>query len=59
MNGVLITDSGLLAAAHLVGIGALNKAMKASALNSAKDGNGVTAREYMEMFGGYNVDEIK
>ena len=58
MNGVLITEFGLLAAAHLVGIGGLKKAIEAGDLTSVKDGNGVTAKEYMELFGGYNVDEI-
>jgi len=59
MNGILITESGLLAAAHLVGIGALNGAIKRGDLTSAWDGNNVTAKEYMELFGGYNIDEIK
>ena len=59
MNGILITESGLLAAAHLVGIGSLNRAIKSGDLTSARDGNGITAKEYMELFGGYSIDEIK
>lgn len=59
MNGVLITESGLLAAAHLIGVGGIKKALETSDLTSVKDGNGVTAKEYMELFGGYNIDAIK
>lgn len=59
INGIEITESGLLAAAHLVGIGDLRDAVNAEDLYSAKDGNGTTAAEYMKKYGGYNVDEIK
>lgn len=56
MNGVLITESGLVAAAHLVGVGSLEEALKSGNLTSAKDGNGVEAKEYMESFGGYDLN---
>jgi hypothetical protein len=58
MNDVEITESGLLAAAHLVGHRALRRAILAGDLNSEADGNGTTAREYMENYGGFNIDEI-
>lgn len=59
MNDILITESGLLAAAHLVGQGALMRALKRGDLYSEKDGNGTTAAEYMENYGGFNINEIK
>ena len=54
--GVKVTQSGLLASCHLVGIGTMKKA-----LNRGKpvyDGFGTPATEYMELFGGYNIDEV-
>jgi len=58
MNGVVITESGLLAAMHLVGVGAVRNAIRKGDLASEKDGNGTTALSYMVRFGGYNVDQI-
>ena len=59
MNGVTITESGLVAAMHLVGIGSLITALEMGDLTSEHDNNGTTAREYMDTFGGYDLDEIK
>jgi hypothetical protein len=59
MNGVLITESGLLAASHLVGAGRLSRALNDNNLHYATDANGVSAADYMKLFGGYNIDEIK
>ena len=59
MNGIIITESGLVAAAHLVGIGKLQNALKKGDLTSEEDGNGTTALSYMTKFGGYNIDPIK
>jgi len=59
ISGIKITESGLLAAAHLVGIGGLKKALESGDLTSVKDGNGTTAASYMKWFGGYKIDEVK
>ena len=59
MNDITITESGLLAAAHLVGVGGLRKALNSGDLSGAADGNGTTALKYMTKFGGYNIDQIK
>jgi len=58
MNGVLITESGLLASAHLIGAGGLQRAFRNGDLASVWDGNGVTALEYMQLFRGFNVENI-
>ena len=58
MNGITITESGLVAASHLDGIGGLQKALNNGDLTSVKDGNGTTALSYMTKFGGYNIDKI-
>lgn len=55
-NGVTITQSGLLASCHLVGVGAMRKSLATGEI--VWDGNGVPAYEYMESFGGYDISEV-
>jgi len=56
VNGVLITPSGLLAGAHLVGQGGVWCALGCSSCSSAaQDANGTKAEEYMQKFGGYEI----
>ena len=54
VNGVLVTESGLLAAAHLVGAGTVRKWIR----NGKKytDGNGVDLTSYLVKFNGYYLD---
>lgn len=59
ISGVTITKSGLIAAAHLVGIGDLIKAVEANDLTVSEDGNKIKAKEYMEKFGGYDINGFK
>ena len=59
MNGVQISESGLVAALHLIGIGDLIKAFEANDLASVEDGNKITPKEYMELFEGYDLSAIK
>jgi soluble lytic murein transglycosylase-like protein len=54
VNGVLVTESGLLAAAHLGGAGSVKKWFKTGKVK--KDGNGVKITSYMVQFGGYNLN---
>ena len=55
-NGVPITQSGLIAAAHLIGYSGL----KRKCLNggSCADANNTTALSYMSKFGGFDVASI-
>ena len=54
VNGVLVTESGLLVAAHLVGAGTVRKWIR----NGKKytDGNGVDLTSYLVKFNGYYLD---
>ena len=54
VNGVLVTESGLLAAAHLVGAGTVRKWVR----NGKKytDGNGVDLTSYLVKFNGYYLN---
>ena len=53
VHGVLVTESGLLAAAHLGGAGSVKKWFRTGKVR--KDGNGVKITSYMEMFNGYDL----
>ena len=53
VNGILVTESGLLAAAHLGGAGSVKKWFKTGKVR--KDGNGVKITTYMQQFSGYDL----
>ena len=53
INGILITESGLLAAAHLGGPNSVKRWFRNGKV--AKDGNGVKITQYMQQFSGYKL----
>lgn len=53
INGKTITESGILAAAHLVGPGGVIEFFKT--MEEVSDGNGVKITEYLFKFSGYNL----
>ena len=53
VHGVLVTESGLLAAAHLGGAGSVKKWFRTGKVR--KDGNGVKITTYMTKFSGYKL----
>lgn len=56
-NGVLITESGLLAGAHLVGVAGLKSWLYPNQFHFAYvDGNGVPASEYVRIMAGYRIN---
>ena len=54
INGVYITESGVLAAAHLAGQGNVKKFFRKG--YEFKDGFGTKMTTYMEQFGGYHLN---
>lgn len=54
VHGILITESGILAAAHLGGQGNVKKFFRRG--KEFKDGFGTSITSYMEMFGGYRIE---
>ena len=54
VGGVYITESGLLAAAHLAGPGNVRKFLRKG--YEFKDGNGTTMTSYMVKFGSYRLE---
>ena len=53
VDGILITESGILAAAHLGGPGSVKKYFRSGKI--AQDGNGVKITNYMRRFSGYEL----
>lgn len=56
IGGVKITESGLLAASHLVGARNIKKFLNSYGKHIPKDGNGTPCTEYIEKFGGYKIN---
>ncbi|HWS60400.1 MAG TPA: hypothetical protein VN182_05685 [Flavobacterium sp.] len=57
--GILITESGILAAAHLGGAGSVKKFFKHDGKRYFKDAYGTSIRSYMREFGGYETSGIE
>ena len=58
MNGIRITESGILAAAHLGGAGTVKKYFKNKGKRNFRDAYGSSIKSYMKMFGGYDTSFI-
>lgn len=59
MNGIEVTESGVLAAAHLAGPGAVKKYLRSGGVEGFADAFGTTIRYYMKRFSGYDVSYVK
>lgn len=59
INGVKITESGILAAAHLGGAGSVKKFFKNKGKRAIKDDFGTSLQSYMKKFGGYDTSFIE
>ncbi len=58
INGVLITESGILAAAHLAGPGSVKKFLRSYGSQNFADAYGSTVKTYMKKFSGYDTSSI-
>ena len=58
IGGVKITESGILAAAHLAGAGNVKKFLRSSGENGFEDANGSTIRYYLRKFSGYDTSHV-
>jgi hypothetical protein len=56
--GILVTESGILAAAHLGGVGSVKKFFRSKGSRYYKDSYGTSIRSYMKDFGGYETSVI-
>lgn len=58
INGVKITESGILAAAHLGGAGSVKSYLRSNGKSKFKDGFGTSMKSYFKKFGGYDTSHI-
>lgn len=58
INGVLVTESGILAAAHLGGPNAVKRYLRSGGVDGFSDAFGTTVRYYMKRFGGYDTSFV-
>jgi hypothetical protein len=56
--GVKVTESGILASAHLGGAGSVKKFLKSNGKQKCKDAYGSSVKSYMKKFGGYETSGI-
>ena len=58
INGIKITESGILAAAHLAGAGAVKKFLRSGGKQSTTDAFGTRIEDYLIKFAGYDLGEL-
>jgi hypothetical protein len=58
MRGIEITESGILAAAHLAGPGNVQLYLRSQGRMDLKDGYGTSISNYMKKFSGYDISMI-
>ena len=58
INGIEITESGILAAAHLSGAGNVKKYLRSNGQYNRRDAYGSSIEHYMKKFAGYDLSEI-
>lgn len=59
INGILITESGILAAAHLAGPGSVKKYLRSWGATAFSDAFGTTLGYYMKRFSGYDTSFVQ
>lgn len=57
-SGIQVTESGILAAAHLGGAGSVKKFFSSNGKRFLRDAYGTSVRSYMKAFGGYDTSFI-
>lgn len=58
IGGVIVTESGILAAAHLAGPGSVKKFLRSYGSQNFEDAYGSSVRYYMKRFAGYDTSFI-
>lgn len=59
INGIKITESGIIAAAHLAGAGNVKKYLRSNGKNLFKDAYGSSIQHYIKLFSGYDTSFIE
>lgn len=58
IDGIIITESGMLAAAHLAGAGNVKKYLRSWGAFDVADSYGTSIAQYMKKFSGYDVSHV-
>lgn len=58
IRGIIITESGILAAAHLAGAGSVKKFLRSAGNDTFSDAFGTSMRSYLQKFSGYDTSSI-
>ncbi|WP_457611512.1 peptidoglycan-binding protein LysM [Lutibacter sp.] len=59
INGIKVTESGILAAAHLAGAGNVKKYLRSNGKFTFKDAYGSSVQNYLQQFSGYDTSFIE
>ena len=59
INGIRITESGILAAAHLAGAGSVKKYLRSNGEFQFSDAYGTSIEHYMKKFAGYDTSIVE
>lgn len=59
INNVLVTESGILAAAHLAGAGSIQRFLRSEGKQNVSDAFGSSVAYYLERFSGYDTTLIE
>jgi len=59
INGIKITESGILAAAHLAGAGSVKKYLRSNGSDSFTDAYGTDIEHYLKKFAGYDTSFVE
>ena len=59
IEGVIVTESGILAAAHLAGAGSVKKFLRSNGNENFSDAFGTSITYYLKRFSGYDTSDIK
>jgi len=60
INGILITESGIIAAAHLSGAGSVKRYLRSNGRHSRiVDAYGTSIEQYLKIFANYDISTIK
>ena len=58
IGGIKVTESGILAAAHLAGPGSVQKFLRSHGGKNTSDAYGTTVKHYMKKFSGYDTSIV-
>ncbi len=59
INGTKITESGILAAAHLAGAGSVKKYLRSNGTKGFTDAYGTNIESYLKKFAGYDTSFVE